>query len=107
MLVLFCASSLDSKSRFHVMINDNKNQPQNKKTHTEENVAAIKLIREELGMTQLEFAVALGMNPATISRTERGMSEPLLTAAQWKKLCQLTGKSAQEIPDYLGKKLTN
>jgi transcriptional regulator with XRE-family HTH domain len=86
------------------VIDDNKNQPQNKKENSaEEKVAGIKLIREELGMTQLEFAVALGMNPATISRTERGMSEPLLTAAQWKKLCQLTKKSAQEIPDRLGK----
>jgi putative transcriptional regulator len=81
-------------------MNDKKNQPQ--KENHEEKVAAIKVIREELGMTQLEFAVALGINPITVSRAERGLAEPSLTLLQVKKLCQLTGKSALELPDYLG-----
>lgn len=82
------------------MIKKRKNQPQSEKK--EDKMAAIRLIREELGMTQAQFAVALGIDTSTVSRAERGMSEPSFTILQIKKLCQMTGKSAQELPDYLG-----
>jgi len=37
-------------------------------------------LRSELGLTQLEMAVALGVTPTTISRWERGKSRPLKLA---------------------------
>ena len=60
-------------------------------------------IREELGMTQVQFAVAIGVDPGTISRAERGLTEPTFTALQFKNLCRLAKRSIEEIPDYLGK----
>jgi putative transcriptional regulator len=86
------------------MIKKRKNQPQNQKENAEDNVAAIKLIREELGLTQAQFAVALGIDTSTVSRAERGVSEPSFTILQIKKLCQMTGRSPLDFPDYFGKK---
>ena len=63
---------------------------------------AMRQIREELGMTQVEFAVAIGMSYITISRCERGVREPVFTMLQMKKLCELTGKHPSQFPDYLG-----
>ena len=63
----------------------------------------MKQIREELGMTQVEFAVAIGVNPITISRCERGVREPVFTILQLKKLCELTGKHPSQFPDFLVK----
>jgi len=60
-------------------------------------------MREELGMTQVQFAIAIGVDPGTISRAERGVTEPTFTALQFKNLCSLTKRSIDEIPDYLGK----
>jgi len=62
----------------------------------------LKAIREELDMTQVQFAIALGVDPSTISRCERGRSEIEFTLLQVKRLCKLTGKSLDELPDYLG-----
>lgn len=64
----------------------------------------LKAIREELDMTQVEFAVALGVDPSTVSRCERGLSEIALTLWQVKRLCKLTGKTLDELPDCLGKR---
>jgi putative transcriptional regulator len=36
----------------------------------------LKWIREHLGLTQVEFAAKVGVNPITISRWERGISKP-------------------------------
>jgi DNA-binding transcriptional regulator YiaG len=36
----------------------------------------IKKIRKELGLTQLEFAIKLGVTPATVNRWERGRNLP-------------------------------
>lgn len=63
---------------------------------------AMRQIREELGMTQAEFAVAIGIDPSTVSRCERGLREPLFTILQLKKLCELTGKHPSQFPDYFG-----
>ena len=60
-------------------------------------------IREALGMTQAQFAVAIGCDPGTISRAERGLTEPTFTAMQFKNLCRLAKRTIEEIPDYLGK----
>ncbi|MEM6613268.1 MAG: helix-turn-helix transcriptional regulator [Cyanobacteria bacterium P01_C01_bin.72] len=66
-------------------------------------VFPMKEIREALGMSQVKFAVAIGIDPGTVSRAERGLTEPVFTALQMKRLCRLTNKSIEEIPDYLGK----
>lgn len=63
---------------------------------------AIRAIRADLGLTQLDFAVAIGTTPSTVSRWERGMSEPELTIVQVKRLCKLSGKTLDELPDFLG-----
>ncbi len=62
----------------------------------------LRVIREELGMTQAQFAVALGIDTSTVSRCERGLSEIALTLWQVKRLCKLTGKTLDQLPDYLG-----
>ncbi|MEG4807922.1 helix-turn-helix transcriptional regulator [Microcoleus sp. F8-D1] len=62
----------------------------------------LKAIREELDMTQAQFAVALGIDTSTVSRCERGLSEIALTVIQVKRLCKLTGKTLDQLPDYLG-----
>lgn len=36
----------------------------------------VKKLREKLGLTQVEFAARLGVNPITISRWERGICRP-------------------------------
>jgi len=82
------------------MVRKRKNQPQEGNSETK--VAGIKLIREELGLTQAQFAVAIGIDPSTVSRAERGLVEPSFTALQWKKLCHMTGKLPQDFPDLLG-----
>lgn len=67
----------------------------------------LKAIREELDMTQAQFAVALGIDASTVSRCERGLSEIALTLSQVKRLCQLTGKTLDQLPDYLGSSPTS
>lgn len=69
----------------------------------EEDVVPLKAIREELNLTQAQFAVAIGVDPSTISRCERGLAEPNLTVLQIKRLCKLSKKSLDKLPDYLGK----
>lgn len=62
----------------------------------------LRAIRKELGMTQAQFAVALGIDTSTVSRCERGLSEIALTLWQVKRLCRLTQKSLDQLPDHLG-----
>jgi transcriptional regulator with XRE-family HTH domain len=76
-----------------------KRQPYN----SDEVIVPLKAIREQLGMTQAEFAVAISIDPSTVSRCERGMTEISLTILQMKRLCKLTQKNLDELPDYLGK----
>lgn len=81
------------------MVRKRKSQPH----LPEENVVPLKALREELNMTQAEFAVTIGIDPSTVSRCERGIAEPTFTVLQMKKLCKLTGKDVLEFPDHLGK----
>ena len=39
-------------------------------------ISSIKKLREKSGLTQVEFAARLGVDPITISRWERGLSRP-------------------------------
>ncbi|MEL6494103.1 MAG: helix-turn-helix transcriptional regulator [Cyanobacteria bacterium J06623_7] len=63
----------------------------------------MKEVRESLNMSQEQFAVALGVSTSKISTAERGLSEPVFTIKQVKKLCELAKKTLDEMPDYLGK----
>lgn len=82
------------------MVKKRKSQPR----FQQEVFVPLKAIREELDMTQVEFAVALGVDPSTVSRCERGLSEIALTILQVKKLCEMTGKSLDDLPNHLGKR---
>ena len=75
-----------------------------RKSQSEQELMSVplKAIREELDMTQAQFAVALGIDTSTVSRCERGLSEIALTLWQVKCLCRLTGKTLDQLPDYLG-----
>ena len=66
-----------------------------------ESVVPIKAIRLEMEMTQVEFAVAIGCSPTSVSFWERGLSEPQFTVRQFKRLLKASGKSVEELPDYL------
>ncbi len=69
----------------------------------EKEVFPMKEIRESLGLSQVKFAAAIGIDPKTVSRAENGQTEPVFTALQMKRLCRLTERTIEEIPDYLGK----
>ena len=69
----------------------------------QKDILPMRAIREATKLSQVKFAAAIGVDPATVSRAERGLTEPVFTALQMKKLCRLAKKSIEEIPDYLGK----
>lgn len=75
----------------------------NKNKSQEKTVFPMRSIRDELGLTQRELAIALGVDAMTISRAERGLYEPVFTIKQTKVLCKLLGKQIEDLPDYLGK----
>lgn len=84
-----------------------KSQSETKnQAETKNQVFPMKWIREELGMSQMELATALGVSCSKLSAAETGKSEPVFTMKQVKILCQLTGKTVDEFPDYLGKDVT-
>jgi transcriptional regulator with XRE-family HTH domain len=74
-----------------------------KKQPLPEDAVELRKIRELLDLSQAQFAVAIGIDTSTVSRCERGLSEITLTVLQMKRLCKLTGKTLDELPDYLGK----
>ena len=81
------------------MLEPEKRQPQS----VDEGKVFLKTIREQLNMTQVQFAVALGVDPSTISRCERGLSEICLTILEVKRFCKLVNMNLEDLPDYLGK----
>ena len=56
-------------------------------------------MRQELEMTQEQFAKEVGVTPRTILNWENGHHEPKLTIRQVKKICQLLKLSIEEMPD--------
>lgn len=65
----------------------------------------MKAIREKLGMTQQEFATAVGVAVATVSRWERGKSPMVLTLPQMKSFSRLLrdcGLTIENLPDDIG-----
>ncbi len=62
----------------------------------------LKKLREEMGMSQEEFAHRIGTSARTISRWETGESVPPFTIAQMKALDALLleyGKALKDLPD--------
>ena len=62
----------------------------------------LKKLREELGMSQEEFARQIGTSARTISRWETGENVPSFTISQMKALdalLQANGKTLQDLPD--------
>ena len=80
-----------------------KNKSQGNSQAQQNQAMPLKEIREELDMTQAKFAGAIGVDASTVSRAERGLSEPVFTIKQVKDLCKLANKNLDEMPDYLGK----
>jgi transcriptional regulator with XRE-family HTH domain len=72
-------------------------------SNSEENQSPLKKLREEAGLSQQELATRIGVAVATISRWERG-APAMLTVPQMKALCQVFGKSIEELPDEFGTK---
>lgn len=65
----------------------------------------LKILREELGMSQESFGQAIGAARRTIVRWENGESIPAFTIVQVKKLVKLLkshGKNIEDLPDSLG-----
>ena len=65
----------------------------------------LKQLREALGMTQLEFATALGITVSPVANCEQGKSELMLSAGSIKKLHLLMlerlGVGVEILPDSL------
>jgi transcriptional regulator with XRE-family HTH domain len=71
----------------------------------EEGKAPMRVIRDQLGLTQPEFAVRLGVGVSTVSRWENGLSPVTLTIRQIKTfelMLQEVGITLQQLPDDLG-----
>ena len=76
----------------------------NKRQQEEEQPVPLKVLRGKTGLTQSKFAVALGFDPSSISKCERGLTELTFTLKQVKELAKLLGTDRlSDLPDYLGK----
>ncbi|MBF2083164.1 helix-turn-helix transcriptional regulator [Thermoleptolyngbya sp. C42_A2020_037] len=67
-------------------------------------ISPLKQLREELGMSQEEFARALGISGQTVSRWELRKNVPTFTVQQMKaleRLLQTIGKTILDLPDQL------
>ncbi len=67
-----------------------------------EGESPLRKLRNELDMSQEEFARAIGSSGRTVSRWEAGDTEPRFTVAQMKafeRLLNSKGKSLQDLPD--------
>ncbi|HAX79271.1 MAG TPA: XRE family transcriptional regulator [Cyanobacteria bacterium UBA11372] len=65
----------------------------------------LKKLREEFGMSQEEFARAIGTSARTVSRWEAGDNIPTFTIAQMKALDRLLrsrSKTLEDLPDEFG-----
>lgn len=59
-------------------------------------------LRQEVGLTQEEFARWLGVTSQTVSNWENGRAVPRLTIPQFKVLCEILKKRPEELPDSFG-----
>ena len=71
----------------------------------EEGKSPMKVIREQLGLTQPQFAVQLNVAVSTVSRWENGKSPVTLTIRQFKTLDDMLrelGMTVHNLPDNMG-----
>lgn len=59
-------------------------------------------LRQQLELTQEELAEELGVTAQTVANWENGRAIPRLSIPQFKKLCRILRRSAEELPDNLG-----
>lgn len=76
----------------------------NRKTNQVEAKAALRELREAVGLTQEQLAFHMKKSSSTIRRWEKG-EEPTLTHVEWQTLCKLLKKSFDELPSHLSKPL--
>ncbi len=72
-----------------------------KKGQQTETNSPIKKLRETAELSQEELARLMDVSVSTISRWERGLTEPTMTVAQMKAFCQAIGKTLDELPNAL------
>ncbi|MBW4463150.1 MAG: helix-turn-helix domain-containing protein [Nodosilinea sp. WJT8-NPBG4] len=73
-----------------------------RQTAAEMEESPLRKLREEMGMSQEDFARRIGTSARTISRWETGDSVPSFTIAQMKALDALLlehGKALRDLPD--------
>lgn len=73
-----------------------------RKSIDESGESPLKKLRDELGMSQEEFARQIGTSSRTISRWEAGDNIPTFTIAQMKAIDRLLrshGKTIDQLPD--------
>jgi transcriptional regulator with XRE-family HTH domain len=56
----------------------------------------------EAGLTQQEFADRFGVRRETVSNWLTGKTTARFTPGEMRKLCEVLGKSFEELPDNLG-----
>ena len=56
-------------------------------------------IRIQAGLTQKAIADALGVTEQAVRNWERGKNEPRFTIQQTKLLCEMLGRTLDEMPD--------
>lgn len=67
----------------------------------------LKILRDELSMSQEDFGRTIGVSVRTVSRWESGISVPSFTIQQLKaldKLLKTAGKTIQDLPDSFAPK---
>lgn len=78
--------------------------PKRPRPRPEDEESPLKKLREELAMSQEDFARELGISTQTISRWETGRNVPTFTVPQMKALERLLrsiGKQISDLPDQL------
>lgn len=77
-----------------------------KRQQEEEQPVPLKVLREKAGLSQVKLAALLGVDPSTLSKCERGLTEPSFTLEQTKILATVFGFSKiSDLPDHLGRPL--
>jgi transcriptional regulator with XRE-family HTH domain len=72
-----------------------------KKGQQQETDSPFKKLREAAGLSQEDLVRLMGVSVSTISRWERGLSEPTMTVSQMKAFCKAVNKTLDELPDSL------
>ncbi|BAZ31171.1 HTH containing protein [Cylindrospermum sp. NIES-4074] len=72
-----------------------------KKQVDDSSKSVLKALREQSGLSQEQFAVALGVGSATLRRWENEEKEPSMTKIQWETFCSLVNVPFDQLPSRL------